>query len=139
MASGTLVVTTTQMNALVHVNLAWTSTSGGAVSGQPGIELPIGYLRLFYYNSTTATDALTQALTDVNGISILSDGAGGVLGTIADGDAPFQGVPLIGDKAADGKAYGPMLVGLYNPYSLVVAGAGTSTSATIDLYIERTV
>ena len=139
MSSGTLTVTETQLNALVHVSLAWTSTSGGAVSGQPSFNLPVGYLVLFYYNSSTATDAVVQTLADVNGLSILTDGAGGDLGTITDGDAPFRGVPFTPDVAADGKARGQMFTGLNNPYTLVVSGAGDAASATIDLYIERIV
>jgi hypothetical protein len=139
-AAGTLTVTETQENNLVKVSLAWTATSGGAVSGQATFNLPIGQLIYMYYTPGTSapSDSVVQTVADVNSLSVLSDGYGGALGTIADGDVAFVGAPLISDKAGTA-GIAPMMVGFYNPYTLVVSAAGTSTSATLDLYIRRLV
>jgi hypothetical protein len=140
MSSGTLTVTTSPVSrsgGVDEVSLAWVATAGGAVSQT--FTLPAGTIiltKIIPGTGTAPTADYTVAITDPNGISLMTDGAGGIVGGASlSATAAAWGVPLVPDAAADGKAYYPM----WQPggvCTLTIAAAGSGGTGTVNLYVD---
>lgn len=143
MTSGILVDSSTKpigSAGVTKVSLAWVATSGGAVSQT--FTLPAGTIKLVEIipnNGVAPSADYTVAITDPNGISLLSDGAGGTVGGAGGGSlsasVATNGVPLRGDLAVDGKVSSPM----WTPggtCTLTIASAGNGGTGIINLYVQ---
>lgn len=138
--TGTLTAAITPVPAAggtVAVSLEWTASAGGAVSAT--FTLPAGTITLVKIIPGTGTAPSADysvAISDPNGIEILTDGAGGDVagaGSLS-ATAASWGVPLIPDAAADGKASARM----WQPggtYTLTVGSAGSGGMGTVILYL----
>ena len=140
MAIGTVTVTSNEYHGKVnHVSLAWTSNAGGTASST--FSLPTGTLMQVYISpgGSVPTNGYTVAVTDVNGLSILTDGAGGTIGGGSlTGASYYRYAPRIPDVAADGKVSTGMWITGSTAYTLTVLGAGNATNGTVDLYVAPT-
>lgn len=137
MTSGTLAVTTTDFGPTHCTSLAWTATSGGAVS-QP-FTLRAGALVLVQSIPSTVTPpagGYTAAVTDPYGVALSAD-SGGVTPIVSSGSAsnPLVGIPSW-PVSQGGKTYAALP--LWQPgglCTLTVAGAGNLGQGTFNIYL----
>jgi hypothetical protein len=122
MAAGTVDVTQTGLEDLNRYSFAWTSTAGGAVSGNPVI-IARGYIvhakLIPGAGGTQPTDLYDALLTDDNGVDLLI-GAGANLSNV-------------NSKVIQ---YNPRLYNDGN-LDLVISNAGASKTGTFILYVAR--
>jgi hypothetical protein len=128
-AAGTLGVSRAQVNGnLQRVTLTWTSTAGGAVSGNP-FSVPTGQLVQVKFvpgaGGTQPTDLYDVTLVDGDGVDVLA----GLGANLSQSTAS-----IVAPRASTNAA--PFLIDA-TTLDLVVANAGSAKSGTVTLWIGR--
>lgn len=132
--AGTLVVTSAAIaSGIVKYTLAWTSTSGGAVSGnlfdvQRGSIVQVKFVP--GSGGTQPTNNYTATLVDTDGVDLFS-GLGG--GTNLSNSSSTIGVPYIGLSST--LKYSRVFHDGTQQLDLVIAAAGNAKTGTVMVLI----
>lgn len=135
MAVGVLAVTSAEVaSGITRYTLAWTSTAGGAVSGNP-FSLRLGTLIQVKFvpgtGGTQPTNNYTATLVDTDGLDLLA-GVGG--GTNLSNVTPSLAVPYFGLAAT--QKYSRYYHDGSQVVDLVVAAAGAAKTGTVILFVR---
>lgn len=125
--AGTLTITHQKHRSIKTLSLAWTSTSGGAVSGNLTEAICGVILRVVFKPGTSGnqpTDLYDVVLNDADGLDVLAG-----LGANLSNAANTQKCPLVGDAVA---AAQPIAVD--STLELQVSNAGNAKSGTVVVY-----
>lgn len=115
-----------------RIALAWTCTSGGAVSGNASATISGTILKVQFIPGSGGdqpTNAYDVTLTDTAGIDVLA-GQGADLSN----STPTSVIPGVPLKDGTTTSVGPCVVN--DPLTLVVANAGSVKSGTVVLYVR---
>lgn len=140
---GTTVLTATEVagsGGITKVSLAWTSSAGGAVSGNsltlhPGTIVAVEFIP--GSGGTQPTDAYDVDFLDAGGESMFSDGAAtpASIGTDLSNTTSAHRVPFIYGSA--GATYVRTWLHGGAGYQLTVANAGNAKTGTVNIYQSK--
>jgi hypothetical protein len=133
--AGTLVVTSAAVaSGIDKYTLAWTSTAGGAVSGNP-FDLKRGTLLQVKFvpgaGGTQPTNNYTVTLVDTDGLDVL---AGVGTGVNLSNATPSLAVPYFGLAAT--QKYSRYFHDATEQLDLVVAAAGAAKTGTVLVWVR---